>query len=191
MQWYLAANRHTGIEEGKEGRRDCSPLSEDDEAIFSRPRRTRHPCSRSRADRRRSRVGAARRRERRKEGSSPEGKKGRRSPVGAAQLARGGGGNGGSGGRRHRHGSVGTEWWLPGWEPLQSCFLSSNPSGLWASHFLTSPQAIQPSYTNIIENTPVGRLITSNRRLVGRSGFLIESWTLIEHAEPIRSINRD
>jgi len=105
MQWCLAANRHTGsleqrresksahwksgTEEGKEGRRDCSPLSEDDEAIFSGPRRTRHPCSRSRADRRRSRVGAARRRERRKEGSSPEGKEGRRSPVGAAQLARG------------------------------------------------------------------------------------------------------
>lgn len=108
MQWYLAANRHTGsleqrresksahwksaTEEGKEGRRNCSPaLSQDDEAIFSGARRTRHPCSRSRADRRRSRVGAARRRERREEGSSPEGKEGRRSPVGAAQLARGAG----------------------------------------------------------------------------------------------------
>ena len=71
-----------------------------------------------------------------------------------APTGHGGGGNGGSGGRRHRRGSVGTEWWLPGWEPLQSCFLSSNHSGLWASHFLTSPQAIQPSYTNLIENTP-------------------------------------
>ena len=100
-------------------------------------------------------------------GSSPEGTEERRELAGgkggrrsgqlsslAAPTGRGGGGNGGSGGRRHRRGSVGTEWWLPGWEPLQSCFLSSNPSGLWASHFLTSPQAIQPSYTNLIENTP-------------------------------------
>ena len=159
MQWHLAANRHTGIEEGKEGRRDCSPLSEDDEAIFSGARRTRHPCSRSRADRRRSRVGqlaggnggkkGARRRERREGGR----RSGQLSSL-AAPTGRGSGGNGGSGGRRHRRGSVGTEWWLPGWEPLQSCFLSSNPSGLWASHFLTSPQAIQPSYTNLIENTP-------------------------------------
>ena len=149
MQWYLAANRHTGIEEGKEGRRDCSPLSEDDEAIFSGARRTRHPCSRSRADRRRSRVGAARRRERREGGR----RSGQLSSL-AAPTGHGGGGNGGSGGCRHRRGSVGTGWWLPGWEPLLSCFLSSNPSGLWASHFLTSPQAIQPSYTNLIENTP-------------------------------------
>jgi len=89
-------------------------------------------------------------------GSSPEGADQRREEGSsrAAPAGRGGGGNGGSGGCRHRHGSVGTEWWLPGWEPLQSCFLSSNPSGLWASHFLTSPQAIQPSYTNLIENTP-------------------------------------
>ncbi|KAG2564552.1 hypothetical protein PVAP13_7NG084689 [Panicum virgatum] len=137
MQWYLAANRHTGIEEGKEGRRDCSPLSEDDEAIFSGARRTRHPCSRSRADRRRSRVGAARRRERREGGR----RSGQLSSL-AVSTGHGGGGNGGSGGCRHRRGSVGTEWWLPSWEPLQSCFLSSNPSGLWASHFLTSPQAI-------------------------------------------------
>jgi len=62
-------------EEGKEGRRNCSPaLSEDDEAIFSGARRTRHPSSRSCADRKRSRVGAARRRER-----ISGGKKGARS----------------------------------------------------------------------------------------------------------------
>ena len=102
MQWCLAANRHTGsleqrresksahwksgTEEGKEGRRNCSPaLSEDDEAIFSGARRTRHPSSRSRADRRRSRVGAARRRER-----ISGGKKGarsrRRQAVAAAAM---------------------------------------------------------------------------------------------------------
>ena len=46
---------------------------------LSGARRTSHPCSRSRAGRRRSPVGVAHRREQREEGSSPEGKEGRRS----------------------------------------------------------------------------------------------------------------
>ena len=86
-------------------------------------------------------------------GSSPEGADQRREEGSsrAAPAGRGGGSNGGSGGltlvaamegaRLGRDSGVsesgrGRNVWR--WEPL----LSSNPSGLWASQFLTGPQTI-------------------------------------------------
>ena len=68
----------------------------------------------------------------------------------------------------------------------------SNQVGLGLS--LSSPAHKQTSYTNLVEITPsrtINRFQSPISRSTGRSGCLIESWSLVEHAGPIRSINRD